>query len=142
MLVSIYDGRCVICNTSRRIIRALDWFKRIEFMDLHNRSAVTARYPDFDFERGMGEMHVYDEQGRVFAGFYATRRMMRAVPLLWPVYLLVRLPVIGDRIGVQLYKFIAKNRYAINRLLGVDLTPADDCEDVCKMPTMPAKRGE
>ncbi len=123
MLVTVYDGRCVICNTTRRVVTRLDWFKRVEFLDLHQREQVRARFPSFDFERGMGEIHVY-EGARVYRGFDGTRRMMRAVPLLWPVYLLVRLPIVGDVIGVRLYKFIARNRYAINRMLGVDLIAA------------------
>jgi len=137
MLVTVYDGRCVICNTTRRLVTRLDWLKRVEFLDLHQREQVSARFPSFDFERGMGEVHVY-EGARVYRGFYGTRRMMRAVPLLWPVYVLVRLPIVGGVIGVRLYQFIARNRYAINRLMGVDLTPEDDCADACQIPTLNA----
>lgn len=135
MLVTVYDGRCVICNTTRRLVTRLGWRNRVEFLDLHQREEVRARFPSFDFERGMGEIHVYEGQ-RLYRGFYGTRRMMRAVPLLWPLYVLLRLPIIGGVIGVSLYKFVARNRYAINRLMGVDLTPQDDCADVCKIPTL------
>jgi predicted DCC family thiol-disulfide oxidoreductase YuxK len=136
MLTAVYDGNCVICNTTRRIIRALDWFKRVEFLDLHDHAEVTARYPSLDQSALMGEIHVIDRGGRVFPGFLGTRRMLRAVPLGWPLWLLLHVPGVGNWLGPALYRFIARHRYAINQLLGVDLEQRDqDCEDgVCKLP--------
>lgn len=139
MLTALYDGHCVICNTTRRLVRALDWFKRVEFLDLHQPEAQT-RYPHIDHAKAMGEIHVIDPSGRIFAGFYGTRRMFRALPLGLPVWAILRLPIIGDWLGVRVYRFIAKHRYAINRLLGVDLAKiqAEEalCDDtgVCKIP--------
>lgn len=135
MLVAIYDGHCVICNTTRRIVTALDWFKRVEFVDLHNHDEVSLRFPQVDHERAMGEIHVIDGV-RVFAGFQGTRRMLRALPLGLPLWALLRLPIIGDWIGPRVYRFIARHRYAINRMLGVDLNQtAENCDNnVCKIP--------
>lgn len=136
MLTAIYDANCVICNTTRRVINALDWFNRVEFLDLHNRMEVERRFPFVDYEESMGSIHVVDERNRVFKGFDGTRRLLRAVPLGVPFWLLFRLPIIGDWVGPKAYGFIAKNRYTINRLLGVDLEKAEqDCKDgVCKIP--------
>jgi predicted DCC family thiol-disulfide oxidoreductase YuxK len=138
MLTAIYDGRCVICNTTRRVVRALDWFGRVEFVDLHQRETVEARFPQIDHERAMGEIHVIDDSGEVFAGFRGTRRMLRSLPLGLPLYAILRLPVIGDWLGPKVYRFIARNRYAINRMLGVDLEQqaqeeAQCQETVCKL---------
>lgn len=138
MLTAIYDGHCVICNTTRRIVRALDWFNRVEFLDLHQRGRVAADYPNLEHDALMGQIHVIDGADRVFAGFDGTRRMLRALPMAFPLYLLLRLPVIGDWLGPRIYGFIARNRYAINRLLGVDLDQQGqeeaDCEGgVCKV---------
>jgi predicted DCC family thiol-disulfide oxidoreductase YuxK len=136
MLIAIYDGHCVICNTTRRIVTALDWFSRVRWVDLHNRTAALDAYPALDLERAMGEIHLVDGP-RLFTGFNATRRLLRAVPLGVPLWAILRLPVIGSWLGPRMYRFIARNRYAINRLLGVDLAndPADDCVDgVCKIP--------
>lgn len=139
MLTALYDGHCVICNTTRRIVRVLDWFKRVEFLDLHQPEAK-ARFPQIDHAKAMGEIHVIDPTGSVFAGFYGTRRMFRALPLGLPFWAILRLPIIGGWVGVRVYRFIAKHRYAINRLLGVDLaqTQAENalCDDagVCKIP--------
>lgn len=135
-ITAIYDSNCVICNTTRRIITALDWFNRVEFLDLHNHQEVERRFPFVTHAALMGEIHVVDARNRVFKGFGGTRRMLRAVPLGLPFWALFRLPVIGDWLGPKVYRWIARNRYAINRLMGVDLAQAaQDCEDgVCKIP--------
>jgi predicted DCC family thiol-disulfide oxidoreductase YuxK len=138
-LTAVYDGQCVICNTTRRVVKALDWLNRVEFLDLHRRSEVETRFPMLEYERSMGEIHVIDEDGRVFAGFEGTRRMLRALPLGLPIYAVLRLPIVGSWLGPRLYRFIAKHRYKINRLLGVELAQIQQedacCEDgVCKLP--------
>lgn len=134
--VAIFDGRCVICNTTRRLVQLLDWFKRVEFLDLHQRNEVSQRYPWLDQEAAMGQIHVVADADQVYEGFAGTRRMLRDLPLGLPLWALLHLPIIGNWLGPQLYKFIARNRYAINRLLGVKLEQeADDCVDgVCKIP--------
>lgn len=138
MITAIYDGRCVICNTTRRLVRAFDWLRRVEFLDLHRQDEVTRRFPEIDHEAAMGAIHVVDASGRVFAGFAGTRRMLRELPLLLPLWLLLYLPGVGSWLGPRLYGFIARNRYAINRLLGVDIEQQRqeeaDCDTVCKMP--------
>jgi len=138
-LTAIYDGHCVICNTTRRVVGALDWFKQVEFLDLHDRTQVSSRFPALDQSNLMGEIHVLDSNLRVFPGFTGTRRMLRALPLGLPLWAILRLPFIGDWVGPRMYRFIAKNRYAINRLVGVDLDQLEreeaDCIDgVCKIP--------
>lgn len=137
MLIALYDGHCVICNTTRRLVRALDWFRRVEFLDLH-QPQTKERFPHINHTQAMGEIHVIAPNGRIFAGFYGTRRMLRALPLGIPLWAILRLPLIGDWLGVRVYRWIAKHRYAINRLLGVDLAQAEEapCDDtgVCKIP--------
>lgn len=135
-LTAIYDGHCVICNTTKTIIGALDWFNRIEFLNLHDHAEVERRFPEFDHQTLMGEIHVVDGQNRVYGGFAATRRMLRATPLGLPVWAIFRLPIIGDWLGPKAYRFIARHRYRINRFFGVDLDQRDqECSDgVCKIP--------
>lgn len=135
MTVAIYDGHCVICNTTRRIVTALDWLKRVEFLDLHDQQAMDARFPQIDHEAAMGEIHVVADGDTVYPGFRGTRRMLRDLPLGLPLWAVLRLPIIGDWLGPRLYRFIARNRYAINRFFGVDLEAEGECEDgVCKIP--------
>lgn len=132
MLNAIYDGQCVICNTTKRLVKVLDWFNRVDFLDLHQHAIVAQRFPFIDQQAAMGEIHVVDDENRVFAGFAGTRRLARALPLAWPLYILLRLPIIGNWIGPAVYRFIARHRYAINRLLGVDLSQQQGTEGACK----------
>lgn len=136
MITAIYDGNCVICNTTRHVVNALDWFNKVEFLDLHRRDEVAARYPFLEYEKSMGEIHVIDEKDVVFAGFNGTRRMLRALPLGLPLWAILHIPGVGNWLGPKIYRFIARNRYSINRLLGVDLEKMEqDCIDgVCKIP--------
>lgn len=136
MITAVYDGNCVICNTTRRIVTALDWLNRVEFLDLHHRDEVERRFSFLDYAASMGEIHVVDSDDRVFPGFLGTRRMLRELPLGLPLWALLHVPGVSHWLGPALYRFIARHRYRINRLLGVDLEQREqDCIDgVCKIP--------
>lgn len=132
MVTALFDGRCVICQSTRRVVKALDWFNRVEFLDLHNKAVVETRYPTMDHDAMMGEINVMTETGQRFAGFKGTRRMLKELPLGFPVWLLLHVPGM-TWVGSRIYAWVARNRYAVNRALGVDL--GDDCVDgVCKIP--------
>jgi predicted DCC family thiol-disulfide oxidoreductase YuxK len=106
-------------------MRALDWLRRIDFVDLHDGADLTGRHPELSQERLMSEIHVLDAEGRLYAGFAGTRRMLKEVPLGFPLWLLLQLPG-TDALGRWVYRFIARRRYRINALLGVELP---DCAD-------------
>lgn len=130
MLTALYDGKCVICQSTCGALRALDWLKRIEFVDLHEADDRSERYGHLHHERLMREIHVLDDEGRVYTGFAGTRRMLKEAPLGFPLWLLLQLPG-SDALGKRLYRFIARRRYRINALLGNELP---DCADgSCKM---------
>ena len=79
----------------------------------------------------MGEIHVVESSGKVHAGYFGTRRMMRDVPLLFPIWLLTHIPG-ANWVGQRIYRWVARNRYQINRMFGVELP---ECVDgVCKIP--------
>lgn len=132
MTTTVYDGHCVICNSTRRLVTALDWLRRVDWLDLHQRDTVEARYPWLDYERAMGEIHVIESQNAIYGGYFGVRRLLRDLPLGVPVWVLLHLPGM-DWVGQRVYRWVARNRYAINRALGVEL---DECEDgVCKIPS-------
>jgi predicted DCC family thiol-disulfide oxidoreductase YuxK len=132
MTVAIFDGRCVLCNQTKRIVNKLDWLRRVEFLDLHEWNAVQARYPSLSYDQAMGEIHVVGDDGRLLGGFWAMRRMLRDLPLGFPLWLLLHLPGM-NWLGPKVYRLIARNRYAINRFFGVELEECDN--DVCKIPS-------
>ena len=128
MTTAIYDGYCVLCKQTKRIVEALDWFHRVEFLNIHDWTLVQARYPALDFETAMGQMHVVGEDGRLLGGFEGVRRLLRDLPLGFPVWLLLHVPGISW-LGPKVYGFIARNRYRINKLFGAEV-----CEDgACKV---------
>lgn len=130
MTIAIYDGYCVICNQSKRIITALDWLRRVEFLDLHKWEEVERRYPQLDFEQAMGQMHVVTPDGRLIGGFEGVRRLLRDLPLGFPLWLILHLPGLGW-LGDKVYRLIARNRYRINKFFGAPV-----CEDgTCKVHT-------
>lgn len=130
MLTALYDGNCVICQSTCETMRALDWLRRIEFIDLHQAEVNSARFADLNRPRLMREIHVLDADGRLYAGFAGMRRMLRELPLGLPLWLLLQLPG-SDALGKRLYQIIARRRYRINALLGNEMR--DCAEDSCEM---------
>ncbi len=128
MTTAIFDGYCVLCKQTKRMVTALDWFKRVEFLDVHNWNVVESRYPNLDFETAMGQIHVVAPDGTMLGGFDGMRRLLRDLPLTFPLWLLLHLPGM-DWLGNKVYRFVARNRYRINKFFGVDI-----CEDgTCKV---------
>ena len=89
MTTAIFDGYCVLCKQTKRIVTALDWFKRVEFLDVHQWSTVESRYPNLDFETAMGQIHVVSPDGKMLGGFEGMRRLLRDLPLTFPLWLLL-----------------------------------------------------
>lgn len=126
MLIVIYDGECVICNSTRRLVTALDWMKRIHWVDLHDSSRVSREYPGLDYAEAMGQLHARDSHSNQYAGFLATRRMLKELPLTYPLWLLMYVPGM-TRLGHHVYRFIAQRRYGVNRLVGKPACDAGTC---------------
>jgi len=131
MITAIFDGHCVICQMTRQTVNTLDWFKRVEFLDLHQHQVVADRFPMLDSDALMGEIHVVTKDARIYAGFDGTKRILRDLPVGFPFWLLLQLPGM-TWVGKRVYRFIAKHRYRINKWLGVELAPCVD--GTCKIP--------
>ena len=127
-ITALYDGACVICRGARRAFESLDWRRRIHFVDIHDRDAWHAHSPRIGDADLVGAIHAIDERG-VYAGFPATRRLLREAPLGLPLYALLHLPGM-EGLGARLYRFVARRRYRVNRLLGQPL-PACADEGCC-----------
>ncbi len=126
MLTALYDGNCALCRSTCRALRVLDWRRRIVFVDLHNSGGWAGVCAEIGQERLLGALHVLDAERRVYAGFLGLRRLLKEVPLGFPLWLLLQLPG-ADALGRRAYRFIARRRYRLNRLLG--------CADgACQLP--------
>lgn len=127
----LYDGMCVLCVNAVRLWRRLDWRKRLEFVDVQAWEEVQRRFPHLERSAALGAIHVIGADGARYTGYDGVRYMARHVPLLAWIAPLLYLPPIAW-IGRRLYAWIARRRYAINRLFGRAI-----CEDACRPPSRP-----
>jgi len=126
MLVVVYDGECVVCTGIKRVVAALDWRKRIRWVDLHDACQRAEVFSGLDQAEMMGQIHLQDERDNEYAGFLAIRRVFKALPLTYPLWLLMHLPGM-TQLGHFIYCFIAKHRYRVNRFLGRPVCDLGTC---------------
>ena len=105
----VYDGLCLFCLRSLRLVRALDVRHALECHDANDRDAVLARYPALAGVDLDAAMYAVDDRGRVYQGFYAFRRIAWTTPLAWPLLLLLYFPGVS-LVGARVYALIARNR--------------------------------
>lgn len=126
MLAVLYDGQCVICNSSRRIVSKLDWRHVVKWYDLHAPDEAGKHFQDIPRADAMGQVHVRDGSGATYAGFLGTRRMLKELPLTFPLWLLLQVPGM-TWVGHKVYRWIARNRYTVNRMFGAPVCDTDTC---------------
>jgi len=126
-VVMLYDGFCVLCQQTQKIVRLLDWFNRVERIDAQNTTLVYGRFPELQDEDILGEIFVQSRDGSWLVGFFGMREIAKQFPVGWLLLPILYFPGM-NRIGPNIYRWIAKRRYNINKLLG------NDCVDgVCKI---------
>lgn len=98
-----YDGACGFCRRSVRILRALDWGRRLQFEDL-------TRQTDPDLVRAIAlGMPLRTPAGQLLVGFPAVRRALRRTPLGLLPALVLYVPGLSW-VGEWVYAVIARNR--------------------------------
>lgn len=127
MITVLYDGRCVICSQTKRVVSALDWLGRVRWLDVHDWAAVEQSAPSLDRETALGQVHVLLPDGRLVGGFEGMRAMLRQLPLGLPLWLIASLPGVRSWLGPLVYRFVARHRYRLNRLVGVPTCDTDSC---------------
>jgi predicted DCC family thiol-disulfide oxidoreductase YuxK len=116
----VYDGLCLFCVRSLRVVRALDVWDVLRLHDANDRAAVLLRFPTLA-ESDLDEaMYAVDDRGRSYRGFYAFRRIAWTSPLQWPLVPLLYLPG-AKNVGERAYALIARNR----RRLGCRIDDAE-----------------
>jgi predicted DCC family thiol-disulfide oxidoreductase YuxK len=97
-----------MCRRSVRRLHRLDWLHRLTFADGTDAERRERLAPGLTEVEIMREMWVVEPGGR-YGGFEGVRRISRAVPLLWPFWIVASLPGIRQ-IGDAVYRRIAANR--------------------------------
>lgn len=100
-----YDGQCGMCRRTTRLLRAVDWFGRLNFVDM---TSIPAADLPVDPEAAMKGMPMRTRDGRTLVGFPAVRRALAQTPLA-PLAWLLYLPVISAA-GAAAYRHIAAGR--------------------------------
>ena len=106
--VVLFDGRCSLCQASRKWLARLDWFGGIEWANFRD-ARVRAAVPQLSDEQLEKEMWVFTSSGRTLAGFEAWRHLLRVCPLTFLPSLLFYIPPV-PWFGKRVYAFIAARR--------------------------------
>lgn len=112
--VLIYDDACGFCRSSVRLVRALDWLRRVELVGIGEARAAACLTPE---EREAARSAIALRSGeRVVFGVDALRRVGLRLPLLALPALLLWVPGLYGlaRWG---YRQTARRRYRISRWL-------------------------
>lgn len=113
-LTILYDADCGFCQHTAAVLRRLDRRRALRFVPLQEPGAIPG-VPDR--QRLLAAMHVVNSAGRWSTGGAAWVRIAEAVPALWPLALIARLPGAGLVIDAG-YRLIAGNRHRLSRWLG------------------------
>jgi len=121
-----YDGACGLCRRSVRVLRALDWFGRLDFADSNATPDVDL---PVDRATSLGGIPMRTRDGRALVGFPAARRALLNTPLGAAPALLLYLPGIAHA-GRAVYDRIAmgraRDRNACTPRTQIDTLTAED----------------
>jgi predicted DCC family thiol-disulfide oxidoreductase YuxK len=122
--VVLYDGQCPLCQRSVRLLKKMDWLKRLHYQDCRDTAHLPPCKTPLEAEKLLEQMHVVTpDRAKAHAGFSAFRWMAWRMPLTWVFAPFLYLP--GARwAGNKLYLWVARNRY--------HLVPCKD--GVCQLP--------
>ncbi|HZG08136.1 MAG TPA: DUF393 domain-containing protein [Allosphingosinicella sp.] len=111
-LVVWFDGACPLCRREISIMKRLDRRGAIEFVEIADASAAEC---PIDRAQLLGRFHAR-ENGRLLSGAAAFAAMWRAIPLLRPLGLLARVPVV-QAVLERCYNAFLRCRPALQRLM-------------------------
>jgi predicted DCC family thiol-disulfide oxidoreductase YuxK len=82
-----YDSACPLCQREIALMRRLDRRGRIEFVDAINPENSCP----IDQAEILARFHA-EENGKLLSGAAAFAAMWRAIPMLWPLGMMAKLP--------------------------------------------------
>lgn len=110
----IYDGQCGFCSSSVKMLKAMDLFDRLTFVDYQTHPNLSALHFDLTKEKAHRQMYLIDPHGELYGGFFAFRRMTWLLPMLYPMVFVMYFP--GTKmLGPIFYSWIARNRYLFHK---------------------------
>ena len=107
-----FDSQCPLCAKEIAFMKRLDWFKRVEFVDIY----TSANCP-VDPRQLLARFHAREKGQPVVDGAEAFAALWRQLPLLKPLGLLARMPLVL-RMLEKAYDQFLRVRPALQRFLG------------------------
>lgn len=107
-----FDGACPLCRREIALIRRLDWRGRIAFVDVARPESACP----IDRTQLLARFHAR-EGDVLLSGAAAFAAMWRAVPMLWPLGQLARLPLVLPMLE-RAYTAFLRIRPRLQALLG------------------------
>jgi predicted DCC family thiol-disulfide oxidoreductase YuxK len=120
----LYDGDCAFCCKSVELLKKLDWFSKLAYVNVRNESQSVLREPPVVGAPLLEQMHVLPRDGKQLHGGYAAIRFLAwRLPATWLLAPFLYLPGM-TWLGQKIYLWIARNRFKI--------VPCE--HGVCKLP--------
>ena len=111
--ILLFDGECAFCQRSVRLLKRLDWRRRVDCRDARDPANIPGFEPPLEPDRLMEEMHLVTPDGsRVYHGFGVIRWLAWRLPLAWPIAPLLYIPGVLP-LGQRLYLWVARNRFQL-----------------------------
>ena len=112
MIDIVYDGQCGFCGRALGRLRRMARSDVFRLHDANDRGAVLARFPMLAGADTDMAMFAVTEEGLVYRGFFAFRRMLWASPWLAPLLPLFYAPG-ASILGPRIYTWIARRRRSL-----------------------------
>ena len=107
-----FDSRCPLCAKEIAFMKRLDWFKRVEFVDIY----TTADCP-LDPRQLLARFHAREKGQPIVDGAAAFAALWRHLPLLKPLGVVARIPLVLRMLEKAYVQFL-RVRPALQRFLG------------------------
>jgi len=116
-LVVLFDADCGFCSWCATALDRLDRRQRLRLLPLQSAATELDDAPPEDVL--LVRIHVRDEAGRWERGGAAVLRIAGVLPVLRPLAVAGRLPLMGYVVEAW-YRVVSRNRHRLGRLLGLD----------------------
>jgi predicted DCC family thiol-disulfide oxidoreductase YuxK len=105
-----YDGDCVFCQRTAKILACLDVLKKLRFINFREEKTIK-EYPSFDPVRAEREIALYSKS-KWFHGYLAFKYISWKLPPLWPIVWMFYFPG-ASFVGHKVYRWVSNHRYLI-----------------------------
>ena len=107
-----FDSQCPLCTKEIAFMKRLDWFKRVEFVDIYAASDCP-----LDSSTLLARFHAQERGQPIVDGAAAFALLWRHLPLLKPLGMAARIPLVLRMLEVAYVQFL-RVRPALQKILG------------------------